>query len=238
MLLIPSVELPHATYHLRELTIGEAIALAKLNPQAHEHIISEFLACVLTDVNGRALTIQERYLLVAQYISATCLGDPDFPIGQDAKYTDYLDMNKPLAVDYVDLGFEEWWGLYPLYGWQVEALEDICKGWQEWIFGCMAAQLATANEIHEGKLPTIDTPIAAYKDYLKERITIFKAYPERDFIQLYHAFLGGTMQLNSYFNLGFDGDGLVCLHKEGQGHAPARFQVSDCITESTIEFCR
>ena len=76
MLLIPQVQLPHINFDMRELTIGEAIGLVKLNPSAHEHTISQFLACVLTG-NGRALTVQERYLLVAQYISATCVGEAD-----------------------------------------------------------------------------------------------------------------------------------------------------------------
>ena len=46
MLLIPQVQLPHINFDMRELTIGEAIGLVKLNPSAHEHTISQFLACV------------------------------------------------------------------------------------------------------------------------------------------------------------------------------------------------
>jgi len=234
MLLIPPVQLPHATYQLRELTIGEAIGLVKLNPSAHEHTISQFLTCVLTG-NGRALTVQERYLLVAQYISATCVGEADFPIGDEAKYSDYLRMDKPLSLAPIALGFDENWQLNSLYGWQAEALEDLCHSWQDWIFGCMAAQLVKADD---SELPTIETPVAAYQSWLKERIAIFKAYPERDFAELYHAFLWGIEQLNCYFELGFDNEGLVCLHREGQGFAPARFQVSDCLTATAISFGR
>lgn len=234
MLLIPPVQLPHATYQLRELTIGEAIGLVKMNPTAHEHTISQFLACVLTG-NGRALTVQERYLLVAQYISATCQGESDFPIGDTAKYSDYLRMNHSLSLEPIALGFDENWQLNPLYGWQAEALEDLCHSWQDWIFGCMAAQLVKADD---SDLPTIETPVAAYQSWLKERITIFKAYPERDFAELYHAFLIGFGQFNFYFDLGFDNEGLVCLHKEGQGFAPARFQVSDCLTSTAIQLGR
>ena len=234
MLLIPPVALPHDTYALRELTIGEAIGLVKMNPTAHEHTISQFLACVLTG-NGRALTVQERYLLVAQYISATCTGEADFPIGDEAKYSDYLRMDKPLSLAPIALGFDENWQLSLLYGWQAEALEDLCHSWQDWIFGCMAAQLVKADD---SDLPTIETPVAAYQSWLKERITIFKAYPERDFAELYHAFLWGIEQHNCYFDLGFDNEGLVCLHKEGTGVAPARFQVSDCLTPTAITFGR
>lgn len=234
MLLIPPVQLPHATYQLRELTIGEAIGLVKMNPTAHEHTISQFLACVFTG-NGRALTVQERYLLVAQYISATCVGEADFPIGDNAKYSDYLRMTYPLSLDAVALGFDEDWRVNPLLGWQAEALEDICHSWQDWIFGCMAAQLVKADD---SDLPTIETPTAAYQQWLKERITIFKAYPERDFADLYHSFLGGINSFNCYFALGFDNEGLVCLHKEGTGVAPARFQVSDCLTPTAIRLGR
>jgi hypothetical protein len=234
MLLIPQVQLPHINFDMRELTIGEAIGLVKLNPTAHEHTISQFLACVLTG-NGRALTVQERYLLVAQYISATCVGEADFPIGDEAKYSDYLRMDKPLSLSPIALGFDENWQLSLLYGWQAEALEDLCHSWQDWIFGCMAAQLVKADD---SELPTIETPVAAYQSWLKERITIFKAYPERDFAELYHAFLWGVERLNCYFELGFDNEGLVCLHKEGQGVAPARFQVSDCLTATAITFGR
>lgn len=234
MLLIPQVQLPHINFDMRELTIGEAIGLVKMNPTAHEHTISQFLTCVLTG-NGRALTVQERYLLVAQYISATCQGESDFPIGDTAKYSDYLRMDKPLSLEPIALGFDEEWQLNPLFGWQAEALEDICHTWQDWIFGCMAAQLANKNDTD---LPTIETPIAAYESWLKERIAIFKAYPERDFSGLYHAFLIGIESLNFYFDLGFDNEGLVCLHKEGQGFAPARFQVSDCLTATAISFGR
>lgn len=237
MLLIPPVQLPHKTYELRELTIGEAIALVKMNPTAHEHTISQFLGCVLKGEGNhhRALTVQERYLLVAQYISATCVGEADFPIGDEAKFTDYLRDGKTLATSKIELGFEENWQINPLFGWQAESLEDICHSWQDWIFGCMAAQLTKADDTD---LPTIETPTAAYQQWLKERIAIFKAYPERDFEQLYHAFLWGMERLNSYFDLGFDGEGLVCLHKEGVGFAPTRFQVSDGITQTTIRFSR
>ena len=236
MLLIPQVQLPHANYQLRELTIGEAIGLVKLNPLAHEQTISQFLGYVLEDYDSRTLTVQERYLLVAQYISATCLGEADFAIGYDAKYSDYLRMNTPLSLEPIELGFEEQWQLLPLFGWQAEALEDLCKTWQDWIFGAIAAQLAKKEELENNQLPTIDTPIAAYKDYLKERMTIFKAYPERDFERLYYAFLGGMQALNWYFDIGFDNEGIVCLHKEGQGYAPARFQVPDCLTQTAISF--
>lgn len=92
MLLIPSVELPHATYHLKELSIGQAIGLVKLDPFKHEHAVSQFLGYVLADVDNRTLTIQERYLLVAQYISATCEGEANFSIGDNASYADYLEM--------------------------------------------------------------------------------------------------------------------------------------------------
>jgi len=179
--------------------------------------------------------VQERYLLVAQYISATCVGEADFPIGDEAKYSDYLRMDKPLSLAPIALGFDENWQLSLLYGWQAEALEDLCHTWQDWIFGCMAAQLVKADD---SELPTIETPVAAYQLWLKERITIFKAYPERDFAELYHAFLWGVERLNCYFELGFDNEGLVCLHKEGQGFAPARFQVSDCLTATAITFGR
>ena len=236
MLLIPQLQLPHANFDMRELTIGEAIGLVKLNPSAHEHTISQFLSCVLSGINSRELTVQERYLLVAQYISATCVGESDFPIGDSAKYSDYLRMNHSLSLEPIALGFDEDWQLSPLFGWQAEALEDICKSWQDWIFGCMAAQLATLDEFKKEDYPTVNTPIAFYKDWLKERITIFKAYPERDFAELYHAFLIGLEQLNFYFELGFDNEGLVCLHKEGHGVAPARFQVSDCLTATAISF--
>ena len=207
MLLIPPVQLPHATYQLRELTIGEAIGLVKLNPLAHEHTISQFLACVFTG-NGRALTVQERYLLVAQYISATCIGEADFPIGDNAKYSDYLRMNKPLSLDFIALGFEETWCINPLYGWQAEALEDLCHTWQDWIFGCMAAQLAKADELHEGNLPTIQTPIATYQQWLKDRMAIFKAYPERDFAELYQAFLFNDLPMTHAL---FIGGSILCL---------------------------
>ena len=60
-------------------------------------------------------------MLVAQYISATCLGEADFAIGDDAKYSDYLRMNTPLSLEPIDLGFEEQWQLLPLFGWQAEA---------------------------------------------------------------------------------------------------------------------
>ena len=70
--------------------------------------------------------------------------------------------------------------------------------------------------------------------WLKDRMAIFKAYPERDFAELYQAFLWGVEQHNWYFEFGFDNEGIVCLHKEGQGFAPARFQVSDCLTPTAI----
>ena len=83
------------------------------------------------------------------------------------------------------------------------------------------AQISQKDELENNQLPTIDTPTAEYKDYLKERMTIFKAYPEREFERLYYAFLGVCKALNWYFDIGFDNEGIVCLHKEWVKAMPA-----------------
>ena len=71
-------------------------------------------------------------MLVAQHIR-NLFSEADFAIGDDAPLPDYLRMNTPLSLEPIDLGFEEQWQLLPLFGWQAEALEDVCKTWQDWI---------------------------------------------------------------------------------------------------------
>jgi hypothetical protein len=233
---------------LKELEIGQAIALVRLPPEANELSLNTFLKYAVQESVGvdyvSDWTVQERYLTLCQYISASS-EHPDFELNNNNHYSDYLFAEKDVDLDANSVlqPFElgeiagDTWRMQYLTGGMAEAIErllgevkypngDNLSGYAHWELGCMAAQLMTdnneaLNQLSEGQLD----------ERMVHRMQVFLAFPQSIYIQLRAAFYIGWDQQSHLFKLGLSDSGLVVLPKEvGSKIPPARFRLRSILS--------
>ncbi|MCM1128953.1 MAG: hypothetical protein NC211_03615 [Alistipes senegalensis] len=242
------------TVQLRELSIGESIAIASMPPHMEEAEYTAFLRAAVQSVQGiedpADWTVQERMLAVCHYLAATSDDGPDFSLGK-GRYTDYLDMAADIDPDITEVEAGELagdvWSVRHLTGRMAEAIERL-KGEVtdahsnplpvrlHWILGGMAAQMVRKGEDVPGK----DTADGAFDEYLVNRMKIMGSFPESDFAQLMRLYMDGREKLHHLFRIEFNGDGMVALPKGGAADhlPPARFPVRSCLSGLTIDLVR
>jgi hypothetical protein len=245
MIHFPLLRTRRLTVQLRELTIGDALALAALPPRREEAACTAFLRCAVESARGlkdpAAWTVQERTLAVAHYLAATAEDGPDFAVG-DGRYSDYLDggAELPTLAPLLELGRAggDLWHIGHLTGAMAEAIERMAGevehvgGRFHWLLGAMAAQLVRAGE----SAPPAAGPEGggdAFEQYLLGRARVMAAFPASDFAELMNLYLAGRDKLHHLFRIEFDRDGIVALPKGGAAAnlPPARFPVDACIPE-------
>lgn len=218
-----------------ELGIGDTIRLCKLPVAMNEVGTTELLKAIvliednpvknqITDV--RLWTVQERALVVGHYLSQTS-EFPDFEIGKNT-YSNYLQMDRNEVKESIDLGMiaGDKWTIRPLLGVHAEAIErlieygHIASGREGWWFGAMAAMLYPES--------VADVLDAELDEYLQNKVAILKGYPERDFMELFFAFLAGCEKLDHFFTMTFLDEGIAW---EAPGIPPARFQFTSAVSE-------
>lgn len=235
---------------LQELTIGAAIALCKMPPNQHEAGTTALIAATVTPnerplpgevTDPRLWTVQERALVVSHYLAHTVETGPDFHIGASGKLSNYLDLERDVPPEFVDLGVVagDKWLLYPLLGTHAESIERLVLTGQlpaerhGWWMGAMAAQLVRDGEEQFDVLSCTEAQLDAR---IAERSAIFKQFPESDFMDMLFAFLVGCEKLQHVFRIDFADDGILVLpNKEVPGLPPARFPFSDAISTRAFE---
>jgi hypothetical protein len=241
----PYLRTQRIAVQLRELTLGDSIALLKLPGQRLELCTTELLKRIASKADAprpgyitdpRLWTVEERAYLVANYLTMVTADGPDFSIGE-RRMSDYLGLTDDLPAPQVDLG--EVCGqatvMVPLVGVHAEVLEVECTGRMEWIIGAMACQLHAAGK------PQPDLVSMSQPDlmvWLRQRMAAIKDMPESDFERTLAAFFAGQRQLYHFVVPIFGDDGLMwaCrddLTEGGAGSAPARFQPLSCVSPST-----
>lgn len=240
------------TLQLGELTIGQSIELAGMNPKNNEAIATSFLRMAMKSVTGEQdplnWTVQERMFAVAHYLSSALDDGPNFSLG-DAKYADYLDgatdnsdkNNLPIGEVEGDS-----WHIRHLTGAMVESIERLqglvertpgkgLEGRSHWMTGVMAAQMYVSGDEY---CPEVSDGEAAMDEWLARRMQILINFPAGGFGSLLYAFHAGRDQLNHLFNVGYDGDGLLTLPASKEGVAnlpPCRFPVRSCIQRFVLD---
>lgn len=239
---------------LRELKLGEAIAICKLPADRLELTVSEFLRHVAdgaerpTDrhiTDPRLWTVGERTRVVCHYLSHTSDGGMDFEVGDGGRLSHYVELAQDLPAETVKVG--QVGGvdvsIWPLLGIQAEMLERLCKSRGDWVIGMMACQVGT----HPLPDLTAIGELAALQA-VSDRIDAVKTMPESAFEELVAAYARGQAALQHFFVIGHDDQGLVCLprdrteqagdeataEKEGGGlKYPARFPALSCVSATT-----
>jgi len=234
---------------LRELKLGEAIAICKLPAERLELTVTEFLRHVAdgadrpTDTHvtdPRQWTVQERARVVCHYLSHTSESGMDFEVGDSAKLSDYVELAEDLPAASVSLGHVAGADarLWPLLGAHAEVLERLCKTRGEWLIGLLACQVGAAP------LPDL-TALGEMQaiEVVNARIEAVRSLPESHFEEVFAAYSLALSTLQHFFVMSHDDKGLVWQPRErgteGKGGAglkhPARFPALSCVSATARE---
>lgn len=113
MIFFPVLRTARFTVQLKELSMGDAIALAGIPAEASEAATTAMLKAVIQDVQGdvedpEQWTVQERTMAICHYMASIQDGDPDFELeGGGSRYTDYLQGEKSYPGDSVEAASPE-----------------------------------------------------------------------------------------------------------------------------------
>lgn len=231
------LSLPNITLDMKELTILQAMTLAKIPANQEQYSVSRFIRFVTNDaVNPGTLTAQERAMALCHYLAASSETGADFNVG-NGFFSDYFNPTQAKQPHSIALaGYEgDSWQVTPLLGWALESLERLegelpeLTGRAYWLVGRMASQLVKVGDI----LPDIDSNDSV-DIWLLHRLKTFTSYPEREFNRLLDAFLTAVEAHNALFNIDVDDTGLVIMPAtEDKGLPPARFPCYTLLTDWT-----
>lgn len=229
---IPPLQTERINAQLRELHIGEAIALAGVPEHAEEAARTLLLKAIVTASTGRVAdpadwTVEERIYAVAHYLSAVD-EVPNIRIHGGGVLTDYVRFDDEAAPDVVDLGEFGAHGLEltQMTGAQSELLQPLARTALDWTLADMAVRLRRAGEVR----PCHKTAPADFAAWVGKAMAALRAMPTSDFEGLFVAYADGKRRLEHIWRISFDDMGHVCLPKKKEaGLPPARFSVPDCV---------
>lgn len=235
MIHFPVLRTKRFTAQLKELSIGDAIALASMPPDYREAATTALLKAVIKEVQGvedpSEWTVQERTLAVCHYIASIQDGDPNFKVGE-GRYTDYLAGDKDYPGDSVE-AFSlqgDQCEVRHLTGAMAQSIERLIgeldvPAKTHWLVGRMAAQLV----VQDSQVPTGGDIDAAMIERMRNLID----YPESEFAELLAIFSKATKQLDHLFVMESGDQGMIVLPREGSAAdmPPAMFPAGSCVSE-------
>lgn len=247
MIYFPPLRTRRLTVQLRELSIGDSLALAAMPGHMEEANTTAFLryaidtSKIATEDPAR-WTVQERILAVCHYLAAMAEDGPDFSLGE-SRYSDYLQGEADIqtSVEAVEVGEVggDVWNVRHLTGAMAESIERMegeIKGFSgrlHWLFGAMAAQLVRTGE----DVPDAADGEGAFDEFMVSRMMVLRGYPESDFARLMALYFEGREKLHHFFRLEFTDEGIVVMPKGGAAGnlPPARFPVRACLSKFACE---
>lgn len=241
MIHIPTLRTRRLTLQLRELAIGDSLAVMAIPDSLEQASTTEFLRRATQSIKGVAdpadWTVQERAMATAHYLASVSDDGPDFSVG-NGRYSDYLDASVDHKSPTVAAGEHggDVWLLQHLTGAMAESIERLngeisgISGRLHWMVGAMAAQFIRDQDREQVGVSISDEALA-------DRMKILMAYAESDFAVMVAMFEAARVKLSHLFQLEFSESGPVFLpRKGGDGGAdlpPARFPAYSCISEFT-----
>lgn len=240
----PALRTKRLRVQLRELTIGQSLRLAAMPPDLSEATCTALLRFAVEPGDGQLdpsqWTVPERTLAVCQYMAATLPDGPDFAVGSDARYSDYLDGERDIGdmIVYAGEVGGDRWHVRHLTGGMAEAIERLdgevpgITGRLHWLYGAMAAQLFT-----EGEAPPIPQENEGeFDEWLVDRMKILLAYPDSDAEMMMGLFMQARDQMHHLFRLDFSREGVIVMPKGGAASLPpARFPADSCVSKLARE---
>ena len=225
-------ELLNTTVSLPDLTIGQAMDIAKIPERLNEKRISALIAHLSGDAQlaGR-LTVQERYyvLLNHQMIANNKYSEQ----GDQSRYImPTIQSEVPENASHSDLAVS----LQHLRGKHVCVLESQCESLYDWLCGQMACQLhgelpiginedgSSAVELWE----PISTELteSEINKIMQERVGRINDLPEHVFNYLVSIYNSLSFELSHFVDISHDDEGVTVLPYDAEGLSgtePARF---------------
>jgi len=212
----PSITGGDVTKVMDELTVGQIIGIAKMDQKRLEQQLSAFLVHAMQDSQlPYTMTGQQRYYFLLQYLAAQRNND----LSPDVNVNDYLiaeDKPWQLQTQVDEISVRQ------LNGTELEALELIATGLDEWIMGAMALQISFGDEFPYMQ-PITNRRHAG--NVIKSRFEQLSALSQDRFNELYAKYEKAEEQLSSLLHIGFDGSDVVIFKADGGSDSePARFQ--------------
>lgn len=238
MIIIPKLRTRRMAVEMRELKLGESIALCRMQPDRPAAAETAFLSMVCefsrpTDrhvTDPRQLTAQERARLTSHYLSAVS-EQADFAIG-DAHLSDYLLIDRDLQIDRLALGRVGDMGLVmvPLLGCHLELLERRSQSTGDWLRGMVACQIYAEGEA----IPDVAAmPEIEALQWLDTRVQEFESLAESEAEAVVDLFNQGSATLTHFFDLVVDKDGPCFLPAGGSAaKAAGRFRASAAVSQT------
>lgn len=240
MIYFPVLRTRRLTVQLRELSIGESIALAGRPEHLDEANCTAFLRSAVASSRGgpsdpALWTVQERLFAVCHYLASTATDGPDFSVGA-GRYMHYMDSTDVAVPEtLIELGMVggDTWHIRHLTGAMAEAIEraqgdaEGLEGRSHWLLGGMAAQL-----VRSGESPPDETE-GGFDSLLLQRMQVLARFPESDFMALMLLYNEGRDRLQHLFRIDFQPQGIVVLPNTGGVAAalpPARFPAHTCLS--------
>jgi hypothetical protein len=228
----------------RELTLGDAIAICKMDGQRHESVTTAVLRSIIerADVprpgfvaDPQMWTVSERMRVMAHYLSSVGQDGPDFSIGDEStalKFSDYADLaieSESLEVRALASGKE--FMIRPLLGIHAELLERSCTSRGEWVVGAMACQMSEPGK----EAPSLlDMTEVDRLEWIGAQLLAARSSPESDFEEKMGAYFAAQDSLKQWFNLSFDDEGVIAMpSRKEAGPQPARFPPLSVISPAT-----
>lgn len=241
MMIFPHLRTRRIAVRLRELTLGEAIAVCKLPAGRHELTTTAFLRFSASAAEApqdrfitdpRLWSVEERTLLLCHYLAQVSDDGPDFSVG-DAKLSDFVIFDADLGSDRVDVGLVAGkpMAMRSLLGLQAEILERSCTDRGEWLIGALACQLLPAGEPEPRWADMSDIQLM---EWVKARTDAIRDLPESEFEAMLLAYHDGVRKLHHFFTTSFDDQGIVYEPNSGEAGSknPARFLALSCISRT------
>ena len=246
MIHFPILRMHSMNVKLKELTLGNALAISYMPPDNEQEEITAFLRFAVEnkeETPDPALwTVQERMLAIAHYL-ASMSDEKNFLCSNGARFSDYLDTLQDHVEPVQKLGEacgDEWY-VVPLTGRLAESIERLqgevtdgaenkLPGHLHWIIGAMAAMLRRSAVAE-----TADMSESQLDDWIKNGMRVFLAYPESDFSKVVTLWVKGRLKTDHYFRIDFSEEGIVALPKEGAHFTPVRFPCRACLSGFTKE---
>lgn len=219
MIAFPRIELGAITVQMRELTLGEALAVSKVPERLQEARITKFLGFALgDDTLARLLTVQERYYLLIQYLAV----QDQTPLSSGIEFGAYLlPRSNPWRETVVGMLAPVW---RQVRGYHAELFELLAQDVSDWLLCALAVQCDLQDW---PTLPEGDAPQSALDTVVRARYEALQNMPSSDFEALAQEWQAANMAMARFLRTGFDNKGITVLPAHGGADdAPARFRPS------------
>lgn len=204
-----------------EVLVSEALSLAKLDQNLMEQQLTAFLRYSLDDdLLPLSMTSQQRYYCLLQYLGAQKQND----LAVGVNVNDYLfSGHKAWKTQVIVEGVT----VRQLTGLEVEALELIAEGLDDWLVGAMSLQMSFGEDLPYIQ-PLTDRRHAA--KVIKSRYDRLVSYGQDKLNDFHRIYSLAEDELASLVSLGFDSKGVVLFKTDGGSDSePARFQCDTTI---------